>query len=70
MKENKPCRDAQGQAYWPRVYLMDENSESKAVNSIYHEEVKTHNEDSTFNIAGIQCRSRTAALPQQFSSFQ
>jgi hypothetical protein len=70
IKENKPCRDAQGRNYWPRIYFMDENPDTKAVNSIYHEDVRVRNEDSAFNIAGIQHRSRTAALPQQFLGFQ
>ncbi len=25
MKENKPCRDAQGRYYWPKIYVMDDN---------------------------------------------
>jgi hypothetical protein len=29
IREKKPCRDRQGRAYWPRVYLT-ENSESQA----------------------------------------
>jgi hypothetical protein len=70
IKENKPCRDTQGQTYWPRIYFMDENPETKAVNYIYHKEVRLRNEDSAFNVAGIQCRSRTAAFPQQFPGFQ
>jgi hypothetical protein len=49
---------------------MDENPKTKAVNSIYHEEVRICNEDNSFNIAGLQCRSRTTALPQQFTGFQ
>ncbi len=70
IKENKPCHDAQGRTYWPRIYFMDENPDTKAVNSTYHEDVRIRNEDSAFNIAGIQYRSRTAALPQQFLGFQ
>ncbi len=49
---------------------MDENPDTKAVNSIYHEDVRVRIEDSAFNIAGVQYRWRTAALPQQFSGFQ
>jgi hypothetical protein len=49
---------------------MDENPETKAVYSIYHEEVRTCNEDNSFNVAGLQCISKTAALPQQFPGFQ
>ncbi len=59
----------------PRMNLlaedfMDENPEMKAVNSIYHEDINYHNEESTFNIAGVQYKPRTAALPQQFLGFQ
>ena len=25
MKDNKPCRDKQGRAYWPKVYVTNEN---------------------------------------------
>jgi len=25
--QNKPCKDRQGRAYWPIVYVMDKNSE-------------------------------------------
>ncbi len=35
MKENKPCRDAQGRYYWPKIYLMEDN-DAKAVSSIDH----------------------------------
>jgi len=70
MKENKPCKDAQGRFYWPKIYLMDENAETKAVNSIYHEEDRTTYEDGTFNIARFQCSSGTADLPQQSLGFQ
>jgi hypothetical protein len=70
MPENKLCRDAQGQTYWPRIYFMDENPETKAVNSIYHEDVRYQNEENTINIAEVQYKPRTAALPQQFSGFQ
>jgi hypothetical protein len=40
IKENKPCRNAQGRYYWPKVYFMEEN-EAKAINSIDHEEVRS-----------------------------
>jgi len=71
MKENKPCRDAQGRYYWPKVYFMEEN-DAKAVNSIDHEEVTIQD---PFHIAGFNTSTRntttrTAALPQQFSGFQ
>jgi hypothetical protein len=68
--KNKPCQDAQGRTYWPMIYFMDENRETKAVNSIYHEDVRYQNEESTFNIAGVQYKPRTVALPQQFLGFQ
>jgi hypothetical protein len=70
MKENKTCRYAHGQTYWLRIYFMDENPDMKAVNSIYHEDVRHKREESVFNIAGVQYKPRTAALPQQFSGFQ
>ncbi len=70
LKENKPCRDTQGRTYWPRIYFMDENLETKAINSIYHKDVRYQKEESTFNIAGVQYKPRTAALPQQFLGFQ
>jgi hypothetical protein len=69
IKENKPCRDAQGRYYWPKIYFMDEN-EAKAVNSIDHEEVRSFHGNNLFNIAGLEPRSRTAALPPQFPGFQ
>ncbi len=47
MKENKPCRDAQGRYYWPKIYVMDDN-DAKAVNSIDHEEEKTQD---SFHVA-------------------
>jgi len=71
MKENKPCRDAQGRYYWPKVYFMEEGK-AKAVNSIDHEEV---NSPDPFHIAGFNTgtrntSTRTAALPLQFAGFQ
>ena len=69
MKENKPCRDAQGCYYWPKVYFMEEN-EAKAVNSIDHEEVRTPQGDHPFNIAGLATKTRIAALSPQFPGFQ
>jgi hypothetical protein len=70
LKENKRCQDAQGRTYWPRIYFMDENPDTKAVNSIYHEDVRYQNKESAFNIARVQYKSRAAALPQQFLGFQ
>jgi hypothetical protein len=70
MKENKPCHDAQGRYYWPKVFLMDENK-AKAVNAIDQEEVQSHEGDNPFNIAGLDTsRTRTAALTPQFLGFQ
>jgi hypothetical protein len=28
IKDNKPCKDKQGRAYWPKVYVTNENQES------------------------------------------
>ncbi len=72
MKENKPCREAQGLYYWPKVYFMEEN-EAKSINSIDHEEFKIRQDP--FNIAGLNtstrtANTRTAALPPQFLGFQ
>jgi hypothetical protein len=63
LKENKPCQHSQGRTYWPRIYIMDKNPETKAVNFIYHDDVIYQNEESTFNIARAQYKPRTAALP-------
>jgi hypothetical protein len=27
MKDNKPCKDKQGRAYWPKVYVTSDNQE-------------------------------------------
>jgi hypothetical protein len=32
--KNKPSQDAQGHLYWPRIYLMEDNGETKAVSAI------------------------------------
>ncbi len=71
MRENKPCRDAQGQSYWSKVHNMEENV-AKAVNSIDHEEETSLNQ---FDISGLKTsnrdtNTRTAALPPQFPGFQ
>jgi hypothetical protein len=42
----------------------------KDVNSIYHEDVRHKSEESAFNNAVVQYKSRTAAVPQQFFGFQ
>jgi hypothetical protein len=71
MRENKPCQDAQGRSYWPKVHYMEEN-EAKAVNSIEPKEVIYQD---PFHIAGFDTNdkstnTRTAALPPHFSGFQ
>ncbi len=71
MKENKPCRDAQGRYYWLKIYVMDDN-DAKAVSSIDHEDKMTQD---PFNIAEFsnshrKSNTRTAALPLHFSGFQ
>jgi hypothetical protein len=65
MKENKPCRDAQGRYYWPKIYVMDDN-DAKAVSSIDHEDETTQNlvhlaELSTSNKSP---NTKIAALPR------
>jgi hypothetical protein len=71
MKENKPCRDAQGRYYWPKIYLMEDN-DAKTVSSINHED---ETDQDQFHIAGLDTSTRdsstrTAALSPQFSGFQ
>jgi hypothetical protein len=71
MKENKPCRDAQGRYYWPKIYLMEDNDD-KAVSSIDHED--KINQDS-FHIAELSTsnrnsNTRTATLSPHFQGFQ
>jgi hypothetical protein len=71
MKENKPCRDAQGRYYWPKIYLMEDN-DAKTVSSIDHEE---ETDQDPFNIAGLNTSprnssTRTAALSLHFPGFQ
>ena len=71
MKENKPCQNAQGRYYKPKVYFMEEG-DAKAVNSIDHEEETFQD---LFHIAGFKTSNRnintgTAALPPQYSGFQ
>jgi len=48
---------------------MDKNPDMKAVNSIYHEDVRHKSEESAFNIAVVQYKSRTAAVPSNFWVF-
>ena len=71
MKENKPCRDAQGRYYWPKIYAMDDN-DAKAVSSIDHKDEITQD---PFHVAEYsdshrKSNTRTAALTPQFSGFQ
>ena len=71
MKENKPCRDAQGRYYWPKIYVMDDN-DAKAVSSIDHEDVTVQNSDhlTETSSAHKSLNTRTAALSPHYSGFQ
>jgi hypothetical protein len=71
MKENKPCRDAQGRYYWPKIYVMDDN-DAKAVSSIDHEdETRQHSGHlAEFSNAHNSPNTRTAALSPDYSGFQ
>ncbi len=71
MKENKPCRDAQGRYYWPKFYLMEDN-DCKAVSSIDHEDEKTPDSFriAEFSPSNRNSNTRTAALSPQFQGFQ
>ena len=71
MKENKPCRDAQGRYYWPKIYVMDDN-DAKAVSSIDHEEETRQHPDRLAEIsqAHNSPNTRTAALSPDYSGFQ
>jgi len=70
IKENKPCRDSQGRAYWPSIYLKDENQDAKSVNTIdFPEDEHLEDKDEDFDMAGVNLRNResktrTAAKPQ------
>ena len=71
MKENKPCRDAQGRYYWPKIYVMDDNN-AKTVSSIDQED---ETNQSSFHLAEISKahnspNTRTAALSPDYSGFQ
>ncbi len=71
MKENKPCRDAQGRYYWPKIYVWDDN-DTKAVSSIDHEDETTRN---SFHLAELSTsnkspNTKTAALSPHFPGFQ
>ncbi len=63
MKENKPCRDAQGRYYWPKIYVMD-NNDTKAVSSIDHEDGTTQDSfyPAELNTSNKSPNTRTAAL--------
>ncbi len=71
MKENKPCRDAQGRYYWPKIYVMDD-SDAKPVSSIDHEDQTTQNSfhQARFSTGNKGPNTRTAALPMQYPGFQ
>jgi hypothetical protein len=63
MKENKPCRDAQGLYYWPKVYFMEEN-EAKAVNSIDHQEIRTLQGDIHLILPGLPLTQELQPFPR------
>jgi hypothetical protein len=71
MKENKPCCDAQGRYYWPKIYVMDDN-DAKAVSSINHEDETTENSVhlAELSTSKLSPNTRTAALPPHFPGFQ
>jgi hypothetical protein len=71
MKENKPCRDAQGRYYWPKIYVMDDN-DAKAVSSIDHEDETVQNSDHLTEISSAHksLNTRTAAPSPHYSGFQ
>ncbi len=71
MKENKPCRDAQGRYYWPKIYVMDDN-DAKTVSTIDQEDETTQ---GSFHLAKISTsnkspNTRTAALSRHYPGFQ
>jgi hypothetical protein len=61
MKENKPCRDAQGRYYWPTIYVMDDN-DAKAVSSIDHETMQNSGHLAEISTSNKSPYTRTAAL--------
>jgi hypothetical protein len=71
MKENKPCRDAQGRYYWPKIYVMDDN-DAKTVSSIDHEEETRQHSGRLAEISNAHNspNTRTAALSPDYSGFQ
>jgi hypothetical protein len=79
LQENKPCRDAQGRTYWPKIYFMDENSDAKSINAIEQvqnefDEFQNNHRDAELDIAGIdfdqKYKPRTAALSPHNLGFQ
>ncbi len=71
MKENKPCSDAQGRYYWPKIYVMEDN-DAKAVSSIDHKDEPTQNSIhlAELNTSKKSPNTRTAALSPHFPGFQ
>ncbi len=71
MKENKPCRDAQGRYYWPKIYVMDDH-DAKAVSSIDREDEDTQDlfHPAELSNSYKSPNTRTAALPPHFPGFQ
>jgi hypothetical protein len=71
MKENKPCRDAQGRYYWPKIYVMDDN-DAKTVSSIDHEDETRQHSGRLAEISNAHNspNTRTAALSPDYSGFQ
>ena len=71
MKENKPCRDAQGRYYWPKIYIMDDN-DAKAVSSIDHEYETTQDSGHQAELSNAykSPNTRTATLSPHFQGFQ
>jgi hypothetical protein len=62
MKDNKPCRDAQGRYFWPKIYVAEE-SKTKAVSSIDQgeKEIFSETEYSSSLKDSSNPRTRTAA---------
>ena len=71
MKENKPCRDAQGRYYWPKIYVMDDN-DAKTVSSIDHEDETRQHSGHIAEISNAHSspNTRTAALSPDYLGFQ
>ena len=71
MKENKPCRDAQGRYYWPKIYVMDDN-EAKTVSSIDREDDDTPDSfhPAELNNSYKSPNTRTAASSLHYPGFQ